>query len=296
MSTNEHHTTPPDPSPEGLRRRSMPTSGPTASSSSSSANSTPPSPDSATISPTLAPVTPPFRPTFSRSSTESTSSGSPRFDLPEDEFFPSGFSLLELLNVFDAHLELFTRPLRRKSVTWREKADKLLDEAKTKGGANLKELKVKLLPDVPAFDLNFVGLEGERKVLSQRDRERLERKYKEVRERTRTSVAKLVVKWEEEKTVRLRDKISFVCGVMNVLISALLLGFHPTWIPAWYSVQMCFYAPMRVFTYKRKMYHYFLFDLCYFVNILCMSYLWLFPSSVFLFEACYGLTLGTLGI
>ncbi|GAA5909656.1 hypothetical protein JCM6882_008456 [Rhodosporidiobolus microsporus] len=286
---DQPHTTPPDPSPEGLRRRSLATSAPADSSSGgTSSQSSPPFPPS----PGPLPNTPPLRPTFSRSSTDSggSATGSPRFDPPDDDPLFSGLSLLELLNVFDAHLELFTRPLRRKSVSWKEKADKLLDEAKTK--ANLRDFKVKL-PEVPAFDLNFG--EADRKVLSQRDRERLERKYREVRNRTRESVSKLVVKWEEEKTVRLRDKISFVCGVMNVLISALLLGFHPTWIPEWYSGQMVFYMPMRIFTYKRKMYHYFLFDLCYFVNILTLSYLWLFPSSVILFEACWGLTLGTLG-
>lgn len=32
------------------------------------------------------------------------------------------------------------------------------------------------------------------------------------------------------KTVRLRDKISFFFGVMNVLVSALLIGFYPTWV------------------------------------------------------------------
>lgn len=42
---------------------------------------------------------------------------------------------------------------------------------------------------------------------------------------------------------------------MNVLVSALLLGFHPSWIPDWYSLQMLFYTPYRIFTYKRKLYH-----------------------------------------
>lgn len=59
---------------------------------------------------------------------------------------------------------------------------------------------------------------------------------------------------------------------MNVLVSSLLLGFEPTWIPAWYSLQMLVYTPYRVYTYKRKLYHYFLFDLCYFVNLLTIVY------------------------
>ncbi|GAA5935340.1 hypothetical protein JCM3775_006246 [Rhodotorula graminis] len=304
---------PPDPASESLsRRRTVATShpagdGPLASSSTFSSatpdDSSPPSPTG----------TPPFPPTLSRRSTgsgDSTSSGtgSPRFEIHDDDPLFSGLSLLDFLNVLDAHLEVWTRPLRRKSVTWREKADRLLDEAKQKGRDTFK---VPPLPSVPAFDLGEglgfsraatgggefreAGVAGERKVLSQKDRERLERKYREVRTRMRDSVQKLVVKWEEEKTVRLRDKISFLCGVMNVLFSALLLGFHPTWLAEWYSLQMLFYLPYRVFTYKRKLYHYFLFDLCYFVNVLALLYLWVFPGSAFLFEACYGLTLGSLG-
>ncbi|BGP16279.1 hypothetical protein JCM10213_007724 [Rhodosporidiobolus nylandii] len=290
--------TPPEATGDGLRRRSAPASSATLStlaadetaSSSSSTLPTPPSSNSGDPSP-------PMRPTFSRTSTASSSSGgqgSPRFDLPDDDPLFSGLSLLDMLNVFDAHLELLTRPLRRKSVSWREKADRLLDEAKQRGkDFNLKPLGGLKMPEVPVFDLGLG--EVDRKVLSQKDRERLERKYREVRARTRESLQKLVVKWEEEKTVRLRDKISFLCGVMNVLVSALLLGFHPTWLPAWYSVQMLFYMPYRLYTYKRKAYHYFLFDLCYFVNLLTLVYLWLAPSSTILFEACYGLTLGTLG-
>ncbi|GAA5982742.1 hypothetical protein JCM5350_006233 [Sporobolomyces pararoseus] len=280
-----------DTPPEGLRRRSAPSS------------TKPDVTDSLPPSPSLVPTTPPVRPTLSRTSTDSngTSSSSSRFEISEEDPF-AAFSLLDVLNVLDAHWDLWTRPLRRKSVSWKSKADKLLDDAKQKG----REFK---LP-APFNDFPVVGsrnasgsggtntpagTRGEFAGLSQKERERLERKYKEVRERMRGSVAKLVVKWEEEKTVRLRDKISFLCGVMNVLVSALLLGFQPTWIPNYYGIQMLAYTPYRIYTYKRKSYHYFLFDLCYFVNLLTVLYLFVFPGSTFLFQACYGLTLGSLG-
>ncbi|GJN90496.1 hypothetical protein Rhopal_003507-T1 [Rhodotorula paludigena] len=301
-------TTPPSASDDGVpRRRSVASSNPASDPSATAATFVYEEPPSYPVSPALQPVTPPFRPVFSRRSTDSgssTTSPSPRFEIPDDDPLFSGLSLLDLLNVFDAHIELLTRPLRRKSSTWKSKADKLLDEAKQKGR---ETFKVPSLPSVPAFDLGEgMGFRGERdreagrdggekRVLSQKDKERIERKYREMRGRMRDSVAKLVIKWEEEKTVRLRDKISFLCGVMNVLVSALLLGFHPSWIPDWYSLQMLFYTPYRIFTYKRKLYHYFLFDLCYFVNLLSLLYLWVFPGSTFLFEACYGLTLGSLG-
>ncbi|KAG6849635.1 hypothetical protein H0H93_006758 [Arthromyces matolae] len=44
----------------------------------------------------------------------------------------------------------------------------------------------------------------------------------------------------------------------------------------------------------KRAWHYFLFDLCYYVNILNFMYLWLFPSSSALFVACYCLSHGSL--
>lgn len=206
---------------DGLRRRTAATAatsggaGAAAAAASGSPDMTPAS--SYPESPAFEPVTPPFRPVFSRtnssayaSSGSSTGTGSPQFDLPDDDLL-SGLSLLDFLNILDAHLELLTRPLRRKSVSWREKADRLVDQAKQKGRETFKVQ----LPSVPAFDLGesvgfpreVKGLEHdgtsadrrrEKRVLSARDKERLERKYREVRARMRDSIAKVVIKWEEE--------------------------------------------------------------------------------------------------
>lgn len=194
----------------GLRRRSV-TDVDGTDSPDLGATSYPPSP-------AFEPVTPPFRPVFSRTNSSgdtnsngTSGTGSPQFDLPDDDLL-SGLSLLDFLNVLDAHLELLTRPLRRKSVTWREKADRLVDQAKQKGRETFKVQ----LPSVPAFDLGesvgfsreaakssavddgTVDRRKEKRVLSAKDRERLERKYREVRGRMRESIAKVVIKWEEE--------------------------------------------------------------------------------------------------
>lgn len=42
---------------------------------------------------------------------------------------------------------------------------------------------------------------------------------------------------------------------MNVLCSALLLGFNPTYIPLYYSLQMAVYLPLRLYSYKKRDYH-----------------------------------------
>lgn len=95
----------------------------------------------------------------------------------------------------------------------------------------------------------------DRDLLSKQDRERLEEKYREFRHRADAGFKNLQTKWEEEKTVRLRDKVSFFIGVHNVLGTALILGFAPTWIPLWYTAQIVLYTPTRVYTYKKRLYH-----------------------------------------
>jgi hypothetical protein len=46
--------------------------------------------------------------------------------------------------------------------------------------------------------------------------------------------------------------------------------------------------------YKKRGWHYFLFDLCYYVTILNLVYFWLLPQSQWLFVACYTLSHGSL--
>lgn len=91
-------------------------------------------------------------------------------------------------------------------MSWKTKADKLLDDAKQKG----REFKLPAaFNDLPVVGNSrgatgtgtpngSLGPRGEFAGLSQKERERLERKYREVRERMRGNMSKLVVKWEEE--------------------------------------------------------------------------------------------------
>jgi hypothetical protein len=122
--------------------------------------------------------------------------------------------------------------------------------------------------------------------------------HREELRRMRAKVAlrvdKLSARWAEQKNVRLRDKISFVVGVMNLVCSSLLFAYKPEWMYFSYTLQCAFFLPIRVFTYYRLRYHYFLFDFCYFANLLNLAYIWLFPRSTFLFLACYCSALGPL--
>lgn len=112
------------------------------------------------------------------------------------------------------------------------------------------------------------------------------------RQRMRKRVDKLGRQWNDTKAISVREKISFICGVMNIFISGYLLGAYPESFHIWYTAQLLYFMPIRIFTYHRRGYHYFLADLCYFVNMLLMLSIWIFPTSKRLFTAAYCLAFG----
>ena len=91
-----------------------------------------------------------------------------------------------------------------------------------------------------------------------------------------------------------RDKVAFCSGVANIFITALLLGMQPAFLYKWYTLLFCYFMPLRYWSYHRRGYHYFLSDLCYFVNGMLLIYLWFMPDSVNLFIATYCLANGSL--
>ncbi|KAL9113448.1 MAG: hypothetical protein Q9227_002489 [Pyrenula ochraceoflavens] len=114
-------------------------------------------------------------------------------------------------------------------------------------------------------------------------------KYKR---RMRDSVDNLQKRWADTATVTAREKMSFIAGVLNVFISGYLIGAAPAHFYWWFTAQLCYFMPLRFFTYHRKGYHYFLADLCYFVNFLAVLSIWVAPQSKRLFISTYCLAYG----
>jgi hypothetical protein len=112
------------------------------------------------------------------------------------------------------------------------------------------------------------------------------------RSRMKNGVDRLGKQWSKTATVTLREKISFIAGVLNIFISGYLMGACPQYFYLWFSAQLLYFMPIRYFTYHAKGYHYFLADLCYFVNFLNMASIWVFPNSKRLFIGTFCLTFG----
>lgn len=112
------------------------------------------------------------------------------------------------------------------------------------------------------------------------------------RKRMRESVDRLGTRWNDTKAVTAREKMSFIAGVLNVFISGYLIGARPDQFFYWFTVQLCYFMPIRYYTYHKRGYHYFLADLCYFVNLLMLLTVWVAPQSKRLFISTYCLAYG----
>ncbi|KAI9738122.1 MAG: hypothetical protein M1818_005550 [Claussenomyces sp. TS43310] len=112
------------------------------------------------------------------------------------------------------------------------------------------------------------------------------------RRRMRESVDQLGRHWNDTKAVTIREKFAFIFGVLNIFISGYLIGGYSEYFHIWYTGQLLYFMPLRAYTYHKRGYHYFLADLCYFVNFLLLLSIWAFPNSKRLFISTYCLAFG----
>ncbi|KAK9412841.1 hypothetical protein SUNI508_12350 [Seiridium unicorne] len=112
------------------------------------------------------------------------------------------------------------------------------------------------------------------------------------RARMKKNVDRLGRQWNDTKIITAREKVSFICGVMNIFISGYLIGAYPEYFHIWYTAQLLYFMPIRFYTYHKRGYHYFLADLCYFVNFLLFLAIWIFPTSKRLFVSAFCLAFG----
>lgn len=112
------------------------------------------------------------------------------------------------------------------------------------------------------------------------------------RKRMRDSVDRLGGTWNHTKAVTAREKLSFIAGVLNVFISGYLIGARPEYFYYWFTAQLCYFMPIRYWTYHARGYHYFLADMCYFVNLLMLLTIWVAPQSKRLLISTYCLAYG----
>lgn len=90
------------------------------------------------------------------------------------------------------------------------------------------------------------------------------------------------------------EKAFYAAAVTLVAAGGFIIGKYPTYFPVFHTILFCALMPIRFYTYFKQSFQYYLADLCYYVNILLLLFLWVFPSSKSLFVSVFSLTLGTL--
>ncbi|KAL5487883.1 hypothetical protein ACEPAI_5991 [Sanghuangporus weigelae] len=192
------------------------------------------------------------------------------FSVPFERFirddvseWTGAFTLLDTIETFfDSRMDLLERRLKKHS-------DRLKIRAE-------ETFKFK----APSGDL-FVGKD-------------LDREVQRFKLKVSSQIASLSNAWQSAKVIRTREKISFCFGVQSLLMTALLFGMAPQWLHVSYTIQALLLLPMRAIYYKKRAWHYFLFDLCYYCTLLNFIYIWLAPSSATLWIACYCMSHGSL--
>lgn len=103
-------------------------------------------------------------------------------------------------------------------------------------------------------------------------------------------------KENEPSYVRLFDKIGFTLGVLNIAVCQYFLFNYPRSFWLWYSIVLPLIGFTRYYHFKKTGLQYFLFDFCYFVNILVFFQLFLYPLSSTFFKVMFIFTNGPLTV
>ena len=95
-------------------------------------------------------------------------------------------------------------------------------------------------------------------------------KYSSVRERVRVKAEEQRARMEEPTAIRLRDKLSFMLGVVGCFVIEACVLKAPQLFPYLF---LSFFLPLyvlRLYIYGSLSWHWFLVDFCYFSNFACV--------------------------
>ena len=90
-----------------------------------------------------------------------------------------------------------------------------------------------------------------------------------------------------EKAIRRQDRLSYTLGVFNTMVTSWLLGSAPQYFYLWHSPKCLLLISLRWYTFHKEGKHYLLYDFCYWANLLCLLYLWGWPSSATMFQVLF---------
>ncbi|SCU93648.1 LADA_0G04214g1_1 [Lachancea dasiensis] len=90
------------------------------------------------------------------------------------------------------------------------------------------------------------------------------------------------------------EKWFYPFTLFNIFAIGFIIGKYPEWFHVYYTAMLVLLMPVRYYTYYKTNSHYYMADLCYYVNLMCLLFIWVLPQSVHLYQTCFAFTFGTL--
>lgn len=90
------------------------------------------------------------------------------------------------------------------------------------------------------------------------------------------------------------EKAFYATSVFLIFCAGFIIGKYPIYFSYFHTALFVVLMPIRFYTYFKLSFQYYLADLCYYVNLLLMLFIWVFPESPTLFVSVFSLSLGTL--
>lgn len=171
----------------------------------------------------------------------------------------------------DSRLDLWERRLKKSSRQIKRRAAELVPKG-------LRTPKGSMLVLDDSGDDSATGSAGAGpNILTKRavrHKQDVERELSRLKVNIADRVNRLSASWASDSVVRTREKFcehlpstfpapltpAFVLGVCTLAGTCLLWGLAPTWFPVVYTVQAIIYLAWRVYSYKKRHFHYFLFE------------------------------------
>lgn len=125
-------------------------------------------------------------------------------------------------------------------------------------------------------------------------RHRLGPSRRKIGENLNRKIQKLDQTFSEESVASRVNKIWFAVSVLGIFWFGVFIGNRPEWVHVMYTVYLAFLLPIRFYTFYCKEWQYYLADLCYFVNLTTLLYIWVWPGSSLLWISSYAYSFGTL--
>lgn len=89
------------------------------------------------------------------------------------------------------------------------------------------------------------------------------------------------------KPVASSERLSFTLGILNICLTAYVLGAFPAHFAWLYTPKAVILITMRWLEFKKRGTHYLLFDFCYLANSALLVYLWIMPHNAELFQIVF---------